>query len=464
VSTVTSLLLAAGTLAFGAVYPWAYLPLFAAASCIGLAGILRRRGVPAEARGVAAALALIALAACGQLVPLTRSALDFLSPHAAEILTRYSLTFANTTARHPLSIDPNATGRALMGLAALGLYLIGLSALFSRRDLRTFPRNVMVIAVLLGLIGIFSREHNNGLVFGFWQPNEGSYHNGFGPFINRNHFAGWMLMAFCLGFGFLLDQFQRASQNVPSGSSSRRAWLSSPDANMIVLTTAGLVVMATSLVWTMSRSGIVGFGVALGFFAWGIARRTHVGAVQRASALVILVLILIIGIGVRGANTLTTWFTDTHDLQGRLAAWADGWKVIRDFPMTGTGLDTFGTTMLYYQESNRGLHLGSAHNDYLQVVSEGGLLVAVPAAIAVFCLIVAIRRNLRVAERQNRGYWVRAGAAIGLIAIAVQEIAEFSLQIPANAALFCTLAAVALSTVETRRAAGAAHDSSRKAD
>jgi hypothetical protein len=68
----------------------------------------------------------------------------------------------------------------------------------------------------------------------------------------------------------------------------------------------------------------------------------------------------------------------------------------------------------------------------------------VPAAIAVVLLARAIRRSVRAARGEARGYWIRAGAAVGLLAIAVQEMFEFSLQIPANALLFCTLAAVAL--------------------
>jgi hypothetical protein len=62
-------------------------------------------------------------------------------------------------------------------------------------------------------------------------------------------------------------------------------------------------------------------------------------------------------------------------------------------------------------------------------------------------LALAIRRNLRAARHEARGYWIRAGAAVGLLAIATQETLEFSLQIPVNALLFCTLAALALAPV-----------------
>ena len=55
------------------------------------------------------------------------------------------------------------------------------------------PRNVMLSQSRWPYLG-YSREHNNGLVYGFWQQTR-DYSNGFGPFVNRNHFAGWMLMA-----------------------------------------------------------------------------------------------------------------------------------------------------------------------------------------------------------------------------------------------------------------------------
>ena len=92
-----------------------------------------------------------------------------------------------------------------------------------------------------------------------------------------------------------------------------------------------------------------------------------------------------------------------------------------------------------------------AHNDYLQLLAEGGFLVFVPATIAVVLLAVAVCRRVREASGDSYDYWVRAGAGVGLIAIGIQETVEFSLQIPANAFLFATLAAIAISPYSARR-------------
>jgi hypothetical protein len=107
--------------------------------------------------------------------------------------------------------------------------------------------------------------------------------------------------------------------------------------------------------------------------------------------------------------------------------------------------------MLFYQRRNPGFHMAQAHNDYLQLLAEGGLMVAVPAVLTLLFLARAIQRNLRAARAEARGYWIRAGATVGLLGIAVQEIFEFSLQIPADALLFCTLAAIALAPPSTER-------------
>ena len=103
--------------------------------------------------------------------------------------------------RAPLSINPQSTGLAVLALGAFSLYLIGVPALLGGRALRRLPQMIALFAVPFALFGIYSREYHNGLVYWFWLPTDGGASNLFGPFINRNHFAGWMLMTVCLLVG-----------------------------------------------------------------------------------------------------------------------------------------------------------------------------------------------------------------------------------------------------------------------
>jgi O-antigen ligase len=294
------------------------------------------------------------------------------------------------------------------------------------------------------LFGIASRQWNNGLMYWVWQPLHGGAENGFGPFVNRNHFAGWMLMASCLTIGFQLGQLEGLRKRAGRDWRDLVIWLSSAEAAAIGLTTIGLLVMVVSLVWTMSRSGISAFVVAVVCFVWLVLRRKGGSAGQRVSALGLVALLLFAGIGWRGPAIVGRWFGDTRDINSRFTAWQDGWTVIADFPLVGTGMNTYPVAMLFYQRHNLEVFMSQAHNDYLQLAAEGGLLVVIPAAALGIAVILSIRRNLAAVRHESRGYWIRAGAAVGLISIAVQELAEFSLQMPANAFLFCTLVAIAL--------------------
>ena len=114
---------------------------------------------------------------------------------------------------------------------------------------------------------------------------------------------------------------------------------------------------------------------------------------------------------------------------------------MRDFWLTGTGAGTYQTAMLSYQRADRNVQFNQAHNHYLQATAEGGLgLVSLVAALLVV-LVRTIRRRLR--EEWAGTSWIRAGAACGLFAAALQGIWETGLVMPANAALAAVLAAIA---------------------
>ncbi len=439
---------AASTLAFGAVYPWGYLPLFAGAASLGILGVVRAHGVKMESRLIGAVLAVLLLASSSQLIPLSRRLLTTISPMAPQVFSEYDLAFSGGTTSHTLSIDPQATLLGILALFALGIYLVGLPGLISSSVLRKAPGLLILFSVSLAVFSIIQREHANGLVYWFWKPVEGGGSDAFGPFVNRNHYAGWMLMSVSLAIGYWIGKVESGCKRLTSSWHQRILWLASYEASTILATGAAVVAMAISLIWPMSRSGIVSFAAAVGCFIWLVATRNAMGTRKRLLALGAIVLVLAVGVGRRGPDRILSWFADTTDVESRLAAWHDGWRAFSDFPVAGTGLNTFGVAMLFYQKSNDGYHLGRAHNDYLQLLAEGGLLVAIPAAIAIVALVVSIRRNLNAAYHESRGYWIRAGAAVGLAAIAVQETADFSLQIPANAFLFCTLAALALAPVD----------------
>jgi O-antigen ligase len=93
-----------------------------------------------------------------------------------------------------------------------------------------------------------------------------------------------------------------------------------------------------------------------------------------------------------------------------------------------------------------------AHNDYLQLLVEGGWMVTGPALLLAGGLFAwEVRKRFREARDDRTGYWLRLGAVTGIVAIASQEIVEFSLQMPGNAAFFMVLCAVAVRRASVKR-------------
>ena len=242
----------------------------------------------------------------------------------------------------------------------------------------------------LALYGIYTREHNNGLIYGFWQPQDGGGGNQFGPFINRNHFGGWMLMTLGLLIGSLFGRLEGTLRGSTAGRSRLLAWLSSRAASSFLLKSAVVILGVVAIFWALSRSSIIGLAAMVTLFAWLASQRRRLGTTRRGLAVVALGAALVAGVAWRGPDRVISWFQDDRNLLSRIEAWRDAWDVIRAFPIFGTGLNTFGDAMLFYQKRNAGFHMAQAHNDYLQLAAEGGLLVVVPAVVVAVLLARAI--------------------------------------------------------------------------
>jgi O-antigen ligase len=176
---------------------------------------------------------------------------------------------------------------------------------------------------------------------------------------------------------------------------------------------------------------------------WFVLRTRHDSS-RRRLAVAGLLVIGVVSLGWAGLDTVADRFAQGPG--NRLDVWTDTLHIVRDFPLTGTGLNTYDTAMAGYEVLDV-LYARDAHNDYLEVVSDGGLLVGLPALLLLLLVIVEARRRLK-AEHDSRMRWIRLGALTGMVGIAAQELVEFSLQIPANAVLFTVLCGLALREAE----------------
>jgi O-antigen ligase len=346
--------------------------------------------------------------------------------------------------RHALSLEPAHTVVVCLLALALALLLVGVTRMIRRIPLEWLVRQLMGLAVALAVVGIVQRaffDPAHPLVYGFWRPRYGG--NPFGPFVNRNHFAGWMVMVLPVVAMYAVGVLREARHPSARGAGAWFRWLTTVDGNRVLLLGAATLIMGAALVLTGSRSGVASFAVAvaamLAFLVREIPERRH-----RVLAVVYAAVLLGGAVAWAGSDMVVARFADAPDALGeRLEAWQNTLDIVRDFPLFGVGLGGYASAMLMYQTGDRRLMYVQAHNDYLQLAAEGGLLVVVPAILTVVTLVVTIRRRLRGDEDDPLTFWIRRGAVAGLLGIAAQSLMEFSLQMPGNAILFVMLLAIA---------------------
>jgi O-antigen ligase len=445
VSAPALVILAAwGVLSFGAVYPWAYWPLFLGASAIGFAGVAGEKAWrDPRLVSLLAGLGVLALAIALQSVPLPAWLVLNLSPGADSFLRQFRVAYQPTDLR-TLSLDPAATRVVLAEVVALALLLVGGARLLRRWNIARLVHQLMALALVVALIGIVQRallDPDGMLIYGFWRPRQNG--SPFGPFVNRNHFAGWMVMllpvVLAYGWALILDAQRRGWQ----GTGGWARWVSGVEGNRVVLVGTSALIMALSLVMTGSRSGIVAATLAATLFvafAWKeVAGRARL-------VLIATVLALLVGaLAWAGAGAVVSRFGRApQEISGRLSAWGDTLRIAGDFPLVGTGLGAYRQAMLLYQTRDLEALYAQAHNDYLQLIAEGGALVVVPAGAVLAMLLVAARRRLSEPEDDPVTFWVRRGAAAGLLGVAAQSVVEFSLQMPGNAVLCVILMALVI--------------------
>jgi O-antigen ligase len=409
-----------------------------------------------------------------QVVPLSRDTLASISPGTVAFLSRFDLAFdlgadpsvdvPAADVRHAVSLAPELTRRALGLLAAALIFFAGLARSLSRTAAARLATGIVYLGVVLAVIGIVQKatlgDHAFGgmRIYGFWQP-EYLLTTPFGPFVNKNHFAGWMLMAIPLALGRAISHATEAPRL--RDMRSVLLWLSEPEGGRMMLYLVMSFVMLLSLLMTGSRSGLACFTlVVCGAAAWtgrrGGSRRAALGA---AVATIALVLVALQWAGRDAA--LERFVADNQSIGMRMDIWRMSADIVRDFPLLGTGLNTFGQASILYQPP-RDMHYNEAHNDYVQLLVEGGAVTFVLVLAAIAGVAFAVRSRFRSDADGREAYWVRVGATTGLLAIALQSLVEFSLQMPGNAALFVALLALALYVPAPLRHDDRLHPSERR--
>jgi O-antigen ligase len=317
-------------------------------------------------------------------------------------------------------------------LQLLTTYLIVfflMSQAFSRkRHWRAFVWFVMTLGFFVSIFAILQSFTFNGKLYWFRVMRFGGLP--FGPYVNRNHFAGFAEMAIPFALvPLVLGKVRR---------------------ERLFLVALFALVPIVALLLSASRGGIVSFVVQMAIlFLLLLIRRVGSKYVIAGGMVVLFAVMTVSWIGVQQVLTRFAGIQNLEVSAGKRAAMRrDTWRIFIDHPIIGTGLGTLQMIYPPYDSVYDGKIVNHAHNDYLEGLAETGLI---GGLCCLWFLGVLLRNALKgmVALGGSFGSVLNLSGLVACCGILVHSLVDFNLHIPANALLFFISAHMAAVRLET---------------
>ena len=311
-------------------------------------------------------------------------------------------------------------------LQLLLMYLVVvflMSQVYSRMDhWRGIIWFLMALGFLVSLFGILQHLTFNGRLYWFREMRYGGLP--FGPYVNRNHFAGFAELVIPIALvPLILGKVRR---------------------ERLFLVALFSLMPIVALLLSASRGGIVSFAVEMAIlFLLLLVRRIRSRHVIVGGVVVLTAMLAVSWIGVQQVLQRFSGMQNLEVATGkRTAMRQDTWKLFLNHPLLGTGLGTFEMVFPPYDSLYDGKIVNHAHNDYLEALAETGLAGGLCCA---WFLAVVFLNGLKGLAGLGSSFSSALNLS-GLVACAgilVHSLVDFNLHIPANAQLFIICAHLA---------------------
>ena len=312
----------------------------------------------------------------------------------------------------------------LKWLEVLGIYLFVVNVI-GRREAKVIVLLILLAGIsqaLLGIYQFFGRVGPEGfLLFD-------RFMRAYGTFEQPNPYGGYLGLVLPLAYSLSLGTKGYGARDRGKGIRDKGIPYSLPLTSyfLVALATTGLVLMLAAMLMTWSRGAWLGFVAA--FIVMNVVRS------RRAAALFALALILLSFVIVMGGlqllpEAITQRFLDFLPFLGgvdisrveitpanfavieRLAHWQAGWDMFSEHPWLGVGIGNYEPVYSAYALPRWDEPLGHAHNYYLNIAAEAGLV----GLSAYLILWAAVFWQAWQVVRRTSGYW--QGVAVGILGI-----------------------------------------------
>ena len=367
-----------------------------------------------------------------QALPLHPTLLKILSPSAFEA---YSAAVFSDSPGQWVSLSLHRRGLLLEFLrfaSYIGVYVLTVEVINSGKSLKRSSYAIAGFVSLLAVVSIIASFTSGNEIL--WLRDDPWGGSPFGPYINKNHYAGFMGMSLPLVIGLFLASRPRAR-----GVNTRSRFISmigSRRMNWHVLFGLGGVAIFVSVLLSLSRSGVAAMFVSLIVFAAIVKQRKKAG-----KGWVALVLLAVaVSLGWFGIAPLIERFeiilgADGIMMGARKIVFADSLRAAWDFILTGSGFGSFAYIYPAYRTLEGTLFVDHAHNDYIEFLVEGGIV----SISLVVWFMVSISRHVvkELSKRRNSiSVFVCYGSATGVLYMLLHSITDFNLHVGANGLFF----------------------------
>jgi O-antigen ligase len=314
----------------------------------------------------------------------------------------------------------------LLLLADVVFIFLAAQAFRTLHDWREFFWFAMLFGFFVAGLGILQHLTFNGKLYWFREMRYGGIP--FGPYVNRNHFAGFAELAIPIALVPLILGKVRRERRFVIGLFA--------------------LILIGALLLSASRGGIASLGVQLLLLVSIILLR-RAGTKHLLTGGVVLVAALSL-VSWLGVTQILSRFGSLQTLEvheDKRASMRHGaWHIFLDHPVLGTGLGTLETVYLPYETLYDGKIVNHTHNDYLEALAETGILGGLCCAWFIALLLLAGLRSLQEPSVSFASA-LRLAGLTGCGGLLVHSLVDFNLHIPTNATFFFLMALLASSNM-----------------
>ncbi|MBM3254283.1 MAG: hypothetical protein FJZ16_08530 [Candidatus Omnitrophica bacterium] len=305
---------------------------------------------------------------------------------------------------------------------------------FDRRMGFRLVATVIIMGAVISLLGL--AQYSLGFNHSWWKPENFLA----STYVNHNHFAGYLEMAIPLAIAVVLGLKKERAASIIKFLSLRVGLL------------LAIVAMLVAFLLSQSRGAWISLTISLIVMNVVLIKKRALPKIS----LYVLILFIFIAVAYMAAGTddvaqrlrSVEQINNESFLSGREKMWQGSVEMIKANPIIGTGIGTFEWGFPRYRPEGLNVRANFAHNDYLHMMTEMGLL-ALPLMLWMIFSIISAgfkwQDKSKIENSQSSFGLLEAvvlGSAVGILSLSLHGLVDFNFHIPANMLTLSVLAGI----------------------